>query len=68
MKKLEKTLTEAEVLLHRQDDCENYDECLDKAAMQQWRSFSCIGCAEYRQSCPILPQIRKTSSLQNEHL
>ena len=69
MKKLDATLTECEVMLHRNDDCENYDQCLDKAAMLRWRSFSCIGCGDYRQEFnQIVPRLRKSSSLLIESL
>jgi hypothetical protein len=64
MKKLDITLTENEALLHRKDDCGNYDHCLSKAATMRWQSFSCIGCSNYRQDLhQHVPQLRKSSSL-----
>ncbi|MBN2716132.1 MAG: hypothetical protein JXX14_09780 [Deltaproteobacteria bacterium] len=64
MKKLDATLTENEALLHRKDDCCNYDRCLDKAATLRWRSFSCIGCSEYKQDFhQLVPRLRNSSPL-----
>ncbi len=63
MKKLEQTLTESETVLHRRDDCGNYDSCLDKAAVQRWRSFSCIECGDYKKDSNLTLRIRKSSSL-----
>ncbi|MBN2525806.1 MAG: hypothetical protein JXR76_05380 [Deltaproteobacteria bacterium] len=69
MKKLDTTLTEREALLHRKDDCCNYDRCLDKAAIKSWRSFSCIGCSEYKQDRhQFMPRLRKSSPLAGELL
>ena len=68
MKKLDETLTESETLLHRKDDCGNYDRCLDKAAINRWRSFSCIECREYKQERNLALRLRKSSSLAGEFL
>ena len=68
MKKLDETLTESETLLHRKDDCESYDRCLDKAAIKRWRSFSCIECREYKREVTLAPRLRKSSSLAGEYL
>ena len=32
---------------HRSEDCKNYEDCLTRAAIAQWPSFSCQGCDGY---------------------
>ena len=63
MKKLEQTLSDNEILLHRKEDCGNYDRCLDKAAIKRWRSFSCIECGDYKREQSLTLRLRKSSSL-----
>ena len=44
-KKCDRTLRVWETLAHRSFDCRHYNECLSKAARENWPSFSCEGCA-----------------------
>ena len=47
MKRLDKPLFISEVDRHRNDDCDNYDICLDIASTADWESFSCLDCENY---------------------
>lgn len=42
--KLRHPLVLEEVDIHRDDECEMYLDCLDKAAERHWSSFSCMFC------------------------
>jgi len=44
-KKCDRTLRVWETPAHRSFDCRHYNECLSKAARENWLSFSCEGCA-----------------------
>ena len=51
-KKCDRTLRVWETLAHRSFDCRHYNECLSKAARENWPSFSCEGCAIRFASAP----------------
>lgn len=47
MRQLDEELAIGLVDLHRKEDCEHYDDCLEEASCQGWKSFSCHGCKKY---------------------
>jgi len=51
-KKCDRTLRVWETPAHRSFDCRHYNECLSKAARENWLSFSCEGCAIRFASAP----------------
>ncbi len=34
--------------MHRRESCEHYDDCLDEAVANKWKSFSCLGCTNHK--------------------
>ncbi|MCX7858213.1 MAG: hypothetical protein N2513_09620 [Deltaproteobacteria bacterium] len=46
-KKLNQALTLKEVDLHRNLECPSYDNCLEKAVLKNWASFSCEDCEHF---------------------
>ena len=66
MKKLDQTLVEYETYLHRKDDCGYYEQCLNKAAVRRWPSFSCMDCSEYKHENQLSLRLRRASSLAGE--
>jgi len=61
VKKLQKTLEIWEVDEHRSSSCAKYEDCLEAAAFQLWKSFSCLGCDQYEQGEQLTAQIRRSS-------
>ena len=66
MKKLDQTLADRETSYHRRDDCGSYDRCLVQAAIKRWPSFSCMECRDYKRENPLVPRLRRASSLAGE--
>lgn len=50
MKRLKRRLLERDVETHRREQCVSYEECLHKAAMEKWCSFSCEGCKHFQEN------------------
>ena len=44
MKKIDHTLKIEMVRIHRREDCDHYEVCLEEASALMWQSFSCKGC------------------------
>lgn len=47
MRRLHRNLMLDEVDQHRNEDCQSYEDCLERAAIAQWQSFSCENCDMY---------------------
>ncbi len=46
MERLYHTLLDFMVAECREFECRNYETCLDKAAKERWKSFSCKDCED----------------------
>jgi SHS2 domain-containing protein len=46
-------IAEAQVSSHRDLFCSSYDACLDKAAHEDWTSWTCARCARFRPPCHV---------------
>lgn len=44
MQKIDQTLRIEMVRIHRREDCNYYEVCLEEASALMWQSFSCKGC------------------------
>ena len=48
MERLNDTLALEAVDYHRNEDCVDYEDCLDLASKSRWPSFSCLDCKAYK--------------------
>ncbi len=44
MQKIDHALKIEMVRIHRREDCDHYEVCLEEASALMWQSFSCKGC------------------------
>ncbi len=51
---------DAEIDKHRHESCKSYDDCLMRAAIMDWRSFSCEDCTDYVERELIVEMVSST--------
>ncbi len=64
MQKIPNTLKIEMVRIHRREDCNYYEVCLEEASALMWQSFSCKGCRFFaeRESAPMPESYEKSAS------
>jgi hypothetical protein len=55
MQKIPHTLKIEMVRIHRREDCNYYEVCLEEASVLMWQSFSCQGCRFFSQRLDPIP-------------
>lgn len=66
MRRLGVELSYSESFLKRHVTCRHYEDCLMRAAVEEWKSFSCHECPVFKKYLKEMRRVRAEKKRENE--